>query len=144
MAACFRGAGLPEGPKQKLIATRRGRPHPDASDVHVTGTFDDWGKTAQLEKVGDIWEKEVELPSADDKILYKFVVDNEWVIDHTAPQEKDDHNNVNNVLYPDQINRKGTTEPPQVVTLSSAAPGSTTAELAAAVPLVSGETGKVG
>lgn len=46
------------------------RPHP-ASDVHVTGTFDDWGKTEKLEKVGDVFEKEVNLPSADEKYYYK-------------------------------------------------------------------------
>jgi len=46
------------------------RPHP-ANDVHVTGTFDDWGKTEKLEKVGDVFEKEVTLPSADEKYYYK-------------------------------------------------------------------------
>ena len=46
------------------------RPH-QANDVHVTGTFDDWGKTEKLEKVGDVFEKEVTLPSADEKYYYK-------------------------------------------------------------------------
>jgi hypothetical protein len=46
------------------------RPHA-ANDVHVTGTFDDWGKTEKLEKVGDVFEKEVTLPSADEKYYYK-------------------------------------------------------------------------
>ena len=46
------------------------RPHP-ANDVHVTGTFDDWGKTEKLEKVGEVFEKEVTLPSADEKYYYK-------------------------------------------------------------------------
>ena len=36
----------------------------------MTGTFDDWGKTVQLEKKGDIFEKEVEIPKAE-KIYYK-------------------------------------------------------------------------
>ncbi|KAJ4509178.1 Cruciform DNA binding protein [Exophiala dermatitidis] len=109
-------------------------PHPDASDVHVTGTFDDWGKSVKLNKVGDIWEKEVELPSADTKILYKFVVDDNWVIDSQAPQEDDGHGNINNVLYPDKIKRKTETAP-EAVTTSSAAPESTTAQLAGQVPL---------
>jgi hypothetical protein len=52
-----------------LIATLH-RPHP-ADDVHVTGTFDDWAKTEKLEKVGDVFEKEVQLPSADEKYYYK-------------------------------------------------------------------------
>ena len=46
------------------------RPHP-ANDVHVTGTFDDWRKTEKLERVGDVFEKEVALPSADEKYYYK-------------------------------------------------------------------------
>lgn len=48
----------------------RGRPH-HADEVFVTGTFDNWGKTVQLEKKGDIFEKEVELPNTDEKIYYK-------------------------------------------------------------------------
>jgi hypothetical protein len=46
------------------------RPHP-ATEVHVTGTFDDWGKTEKLEKVGNVFEKEVTLPSANEKYYYK-------------------------------------------------------------------------
>jgi len=37
----------------------------------VTGTFDDWQKTERLEKTGDVFAKEVTLPSATDKIYYK-------------------------------------------------------------------------
>jgi len=39
--------------------------------VYVTGTFDDWGKTVKLDKKGDIFEKEVELPETDEKVHYK-------------------------------------------------------------------------
>jgi hypothetical protein len=46
------------------------REHPEANEVFVTGTFDDWGKTQQLHKVGDVFEKSVDLPNSD-KILYK-------------------------------------------------------------------------
>ncbi|KAK5057587.1 hypothetical protein LTR84_011587 [Exophiala bonariae] len=111
-------------------------PHPNANDVHVTGTFDDWSKSEQLNKVGDTWEKEVDLSEADKKILYKFVVDDIWTIDTTAPQEDDGHGNLNNVLYPDQIKSKAAVVP-EAVTTSSAAPTSTTAALAGAVPLES-------
>ena len=110
------------------------RPHPNANDVHVTGTFDDWGKSEKLNKVGDVWEKEVDLSKADEKILYKFVVDDNWVIDHTAPQEDDGHGNVNNVLYPTDIKSKPAVVP-EALTTSSAAPESTTAVLAGGVPL---------
>ncbi|KAI5860227.1 hypothetical protein GGS23DRAFT_240557 [Durotheca rogersii] len=44
--------------------------HP-ASEVYVTGTFDDWKKTEKLEKVGDHFEKTVTLPDASAKIFYK-------------------------------------------------------------------------
>ena len=47
------------------------RDHP-ASEVFVTGTFDDWGKTVKLDKKsGNLHEKLVELPQADEKIYYK-------------------------------------------------------------------------
>jgi hypothetical protein len=62
------------------------RPH-KADDVHVTGTFDDWGKTEKLEKVGDVFEKEVTLPSADEKYYYKVRVPSrfgERSVGHTA------------------------------------------------------------
>ncbi|KAJ8130969.1 hypothetical protein O1611_g2657 [Lasiodiplodia mahajangana] len=42
-----------------------------ATVVYVTGTFDDWKKTEQLEKVGDSFEKKVTLPDASTKIFYK-------------------------------------------------------------------------
>lgn len=112
------------------------RPHPDADDVHVTGTFDDWSKSEQLLKVGETWEKDVQLADAEKKILYKFVVNDNWVIDPNAPQEDDGQGNLNNVLYPDQIVKKSSAVP-ETLTTSSAAPDSTTAALAGAVPLES-------
>ncbi|KAK4965209.1 hypothetical protein LTR28_003522 [Elasticomyces elasticus] len=44
--------------------------HP-AQEVYVTGTFDNWSKSVKLDKKGDTFEKLVNLPSADAKILYK-------------------------------------------------------------------------
>lgn len=46
------------------------RTHP-ASEVYVTGTFDDWGKTVKLDKKGDAFEKLVTLPKTDEKVFYK-------------------------------------------------------------------------
>lgn len=37
----------------------------------MTGTFDNWSKSEQLEKVGNGFEKTVKLPDASEKILYK-------------------------------------------------------------------------
>lgn len=42
-----------------------------ASEVYVTGTFDNWSKSEKLIKTGDIFEKNVTLPSAEEKIYYK-------------------------------------------------------------------------
>lgn len=38
----------------------------------MTGTFDNWGKTVQLDKKdGTLFEKHVQLPEAGEKIYYK-------------------------------------------------------------------------
>jgi len=37
----------------------------------VTGTFDNWSKSEELEKVDNVWQKTVTLPDSSDKILYK-------------------------------------------------------------------------
>ena len=46
------------------------REHP-AEEVYVTGTFDSWTKSVQLEKKGDVFEKTVDLKDASSKIYYK-------------------------------------------------------------------------
>ncbi|KKK14478.1 hypothetical protein P175DRAFT_0435432 [Aspergillus ochraceoroseus IBT 24754] len=112
----------------------------NAHEVFVTGTFDDWGKTIKLDRIGDdVFEKEVHFPATSEKVHYKFVVDGIWTTDNRVPEEDDGDNNVNNVLYPNQIQK----EPPAALenetegmsaTISSVAPDSTTAALAAGVP----------
>ena len=47
-----------------------GRPHA-GEEVYVTGTFDNWNKSEKMEKVGDKFEKSVELPDSSEKIYYK-------------------------------------------------------------------------
>lgn len=37
----------------------------------MTGTFDNWSKSEKMEKVGDVFEKAVELPDTSEKIYYK-------------------------------------------------------------------------
>ncbi|KAK7943058.1 uncharacterized protein PG986_012171 [Apiospora aurea] len=105
--------------------------HP-ASEVYVTGTFDGWKKTEKLDRVGNHFEKLVKLEDVSQKIDYKFVVDGDWVTDHTAPREKDSSGNENNVLTTDRIIKEA---PATTATMSSAAPESTTAALAASAPL---------
>ncbi|KAK2036931.1 hypothetical protein LZ31DRAFT_560842 [Colletotrichum somersetense] len=104
--------------------------HP-AEEVYVTGTFDNWTKSEKLEKVGNLFEKTVTLPDASEKIYYKFVVDNNWITDHTAPQEPDHEGNVNNFLTPDQIVK----EDASAAIMNTVTPESTTAALAKDVPL---------
>lgn len=106
--------------------------HP-ADEVYVTGSFDDWSKSERLDKANNVFTKEVILPVASDKIYYKFVVDGNWVTDHTAPQENDESGNLNNVLTVDKINFF---LPEPVGTMSGVTADSTTISLAGAVPLV--------
>lgn len=46
------------------------REHP-AEEVFVTGTFDNWSKSEKLERVGDVFKKDVQLANAGEKIYYK-------------------------------------------------------------------------
>ena len=46
------------------------RTHP-ANEVYVTGTFDNWSKSEKLEKVEDIFQKDVTLSDTSKKIYYK-------------------------------------------------------------------------
>src|SRR5262249_21248108 len=58
-------------PRTRLILiVALDREHP-AEEVFVTGTFDNWAKSTKLDKVGSAYEKTVDLPKSDDKILYK-------------------------------------------------------------------------
>ncbi|RFU28688.1 hypothetical protein B7463_g7645, partial [Scytalidium lignicola] len=57
--------------------------HP-ATDVYVTGTFDNWSKSEKLVKSGDLFEKTVDLPKVDEKIYYKVRAWEERQADITA------------------------------------------------------------
>ncbi|RPA89756.1 hypothetical protein L873DRAFT_1783668 [Choiromyces venosus 120613-1] len=109
-----------------------------AGEVYVTGSFDSWGKSTKLNKEGDAFIATVSLPS--EKILYKYVVDGNWIVDITARREAGDDGIENNVLLPEDLIEEKTesdekTEPDMsAAVISSAAPDSTTAALAAQVP----------
>ncbi|KAI9715194.1 MAG: hypothetical protein M1828_001020 [Chrysothrix sp. TS-e1954] len=118
--------------------------HP-ASEVHVTGTFDNWSKSVELKKENGAFQKMVSLPSADEDVYYKFVVDDKWITDHTAPSEKDSLGNVNNVLRARDIEKiptgarstagehNGTVAGGMM--MSGMGAGSSTAQMAGNVPL---------
>ena len=66
--------------------------HP-AKEAYVTGTFDDWSKSVQLQKTGSHWEKHVDLPKAE-KVYYKvssislaFWINKDQRIQTTLPPE---------------------------------------------------------
>ncbi|KAJ8099680.1 hypothetical protein POJ06DRAFT_290940 [Lipomyces tetrasporus] len=75
---------------------------PPAEEVYVTGSFDNWSKSAPLaQNVDGSWSVSIPLPS--EKIAYKFVVDNNWVIDPNAKTETDASGITNNVLDLDDM-----------------------------------------
>ncbi|KAL9122463.1 MAG: hypothetical protein Q9187_000973, partial [Circinaria calcarea] len=64
-----------------------------------------------------------------------FVVDGDWITDHTAPQENDGANNVNNYLLPqDIIKPPSSTGYQSAGIMSGVTPQSTTSKLAGNVP----------
>ncbi|KAA8906412.1 hypothetical protein FN846DRAFT_890185 [Sphaerosporella brunnea] len=108
-----------------------------ANEVYVTGTFDGWSRSTKLDKAGAEFIKKVELPK--ENILYKFVVDGNWVTDPNAPIETDSSGAQNSILSADRIEapKEPELEHEQVMeqaAINTVAPESTTAALAAAVP----------
>lgn len=104
--------------------------HP-ANEVYVTGTFDGWSRSTKLDKAGEIFVKKVELPV--ENILYKFVVDGNWVTDPNAPLETEESGVQNNVLFSTVIAETEEEKAMETATINSVAPESTTAALAAEV-----------
>ena len=51
----------------------------------MTGTFDDWGKTQKLEKVGSHFEKNVRFSKIDEKIYYKVCAERQPSRGHESP-----------------------------------------------------------
>lgn len=63
------------------------------------------------------------------------MVDDNWITDHTAPQEDDGHGNVNNLLVPESIKKPAAeTTGAAAAVMSGVTPESTTAGLAGDVP----------
>ncbi|CUS15349.1 unnamed protein product [Tuber aestivum] len=109
-----------------------------AEEVYVTGSFDGWSQSIKLNQEGDAFIATVSLPS--EKILYKYVVDGTWTVDTTARREAGDDGIENNVLLPEDLieekteSEQKTEQDMSSAAISSAAPDSTTAALAAQVP----------
>ncbi|KAI5794585.1 hypothetical protein FPQ18DRAFT_156046 [Pyronema domesticum] len=100
-----------------------------ATEVYVTGSFDNWSRSTKLEKDGDVFIKRVELPT-DKNVTYKFVVDGDWVIDPNAPIDTDENGIQNNLITKESIEVPDMSQ----ATINSVVPESSTAALAGAVP----------
>jgi 1,4-alpha-glucan branching enzyme len=70
----------------------------DAKEVLVTGSFNNWDeKTFSMQKDAQGWYLSLFLPPG--KVLYKFIVDGQWITDPKAIQnEKNQHGTYNSVL----------------------------------------------
>ncbi|KAM9896978.1 hypothetical protein OXX79_007176 [Metschnikowia pulcherrima] len=73
------------------------------SNVIVTGSFDNWGKTLPLVKQTDgSFELTVPFPK-DTEVLYKYVVDGEWLVNPAQSVGTDSNGIENNVLTSDEL-----------------------------------------
>ncbi|OPB43656.1 hypothetical protein A0O28_0099440 [Trichoderma guizhouense] len=104
--------------------------HP-AEEVFVTGTFDNWTKSEQLIKEGDVFQKTVALKDASQKIYFKYVVDGNWTVNESSPKEADHEGNVNNFITPEDILKSD----PAAAFISTVTPQSTTAKMASEQPV---------
>ncbi|THV05437.1 hypothetical protein K435DRAFT_773855 [Dendrothele bispora CBS 962.96] len=72
-------------------------PHANCTTVTVTGSFDHWSQSLRLARDASGFRGSTGVPWSE-KIIYKFVVDGQWVVDDTKPTENDGSGNVNNVF----------------------------------------------
>ncbi|KAK5164787.1 Cruciform DNA binding protein [Saxophila tyrrhenica] len=101
--------------------------HPEASEVFVTGDFDGWSKSIQLDKADNVFEKTV--PLKKERHQYKFVVDGVWKENSSAKTLTDDAGNVNNVIDPEDVK-----EDTSAAMMSSVGAGASTTAMAGAQP----------
>lgn len=73
------------------------RPDSEAKNVYVTGTFDNWSKSIALKKKDDLFTATVPL-NLGSKIVFKFVVDDQWVVSEDEEKETDEQGFLNNIL----------------------------------------------
>jgi 1,4-alpha-glucan branching enzyme len=72
--------------------------YPNALNVSVSGSFNDWGIGYSMKKTSEGWIFDAYLPPG--KWLYKFIVDNKWIIDPDNEQwEQNEFGNGNSVLW---------------------------------------------
>jgi len=76
----------------------------EAKNVFLAGDFNHWDpKAYAMKKEGDVWIFPVHLSVG--KHLYKFIVDNKWIIDPSNPLwEQNEYDNGNSVLWIEERN----------------------------------------
>ncbi|KAI9001145.1 immunoglobulin E-set, partial [Trametes punicea] len=73
-------------------------PHPGASDVIVTGSFDSWSCSHHLTRTpSGHFEGTIKVPWGE-TVQYKYIVDGRWTTTDDQPTELDPIGNLNNVL----------------------------------------------
>ena len=72
--------------------------------VFITGNFDNWKCSLKLAKNNDtgLFETIIRVDPRE-KLIFKFIVDGVWRCSMDFPTEFDDMQNVNNVIYPDDV-----------------------------------------
>ncbi|KAI5788921.1 hypothetical protein DFH27DRAFT_527912 [Peziza echinospora] len=109
-------------------------PYP-AGEVFVTGEFDKWTSSVKLEKDGETGHFSAVVDLGDhEKTFYKYIVDGNWCTNIQEKIEQDGSGIENNVIYKTDMHTPEPALPAETAFIQSAAPESTTAALAAAVP----------
>lgn len=67
----------------------------NGKEVYICGTFSDWKRIPMVKSQKDFVAL-IDLPVGEHQ--YKFVVDDEWVLDHNQPTVKDEEGTKNNVI----------------------------------------------
>lgn len=94
-------------------------PHTEPNTVIVTGTFDQWSSSMQLTKGPTGFKGSAKIPR-DEKIVYKFIVDEQWMVAEHEPTELDQDGNLNNVYIVPPKPLSSALEADSVVLVSSA------------------------
>ncbi|KAJ3100055.1 hypothetical protein HDU97_002539 [Phlyctochytrium planicorne] len=112
-------------------------PTVDGKKVVVTGGFDDWKQSVEMESVTDgIYGAKVDVNAKPgEKVYFKFVVDGVWQIDSTQAFEKDEGGNENNVwIAPEEPVVVAAPIPAPAPTEPAAVPASVTVPAVAETP----------
>lgn len=83
------------------------RPSLDATEVHVSGSFDNWTQRHELRRDPEQHCFAVTCRIPVGKVYYKFIVDGEWCTSAADTTECDEHGNVNNVVVYEDADADG-------------------------------------